>query len=86
MNSCMNITFISLTICLLTCFFLFWLFVDHPYVEERQPDLDTVDRGSPVGVPDTSDDSLHLHLSLSEVEDQSTCDSFVTCDGEVSQE
>jgi len=40
------------------------------------------DRDSPVRAPDTSEDSLHLHLSLSE-EDQSTNDSFVTCAGEV---
>jgi len=56
------------------------LFSDHPYIEERETVLG--DRDSPVRAPDTSEDSLHLHLSLSE-EDQSTNDSFVTCAGEV---
>lgn len=59
-------------------------FVDHPYIEPREngmPELGTAQEADSVSA-DASADSLHLELSVSDVE-QSTCDSFVTCDGEV---
>ena len=74
------------------------IFADHPYITSRHstdnnlvdPDLsDYQDRP-----PETTqllspvEESLHLHLSLSDDElsqsGDTSCDSFVTCDGEVS--
>ena len=78
----------------------FVTFVDHPFISPRySPDGNQYDQDNPDmynfqgRLPETTqtlspaEESLHLHLSLSDDElsksCDTSCDSFVTCDGEV---
>ena len=83
--------------CLTDIFFYPHFLTDHPYIQPKygsdvvqfngnSPELNSPIPGySPFqhGQLSPVEESLHLHLSVSDEEQSTSCDSFVTCDGEV---